>query len=108
MSAKKDAPIGPGSRKLIRQLDSVKGDYFNRIPTPNGWGLNILRVGPPAGRLSAGSDGATSGLFEVSLIKHGHICLDGPILQEPRGWQSAADIALLLHDIYDLPEAPNE
>jgi hypothetical protein len=98
--------IGPGSRKLVRVLSSVKGDYFTRIPTPNGWGLNILRVMPPSGEPQSGSDGARDGLFEVSLVKDGHICLDGPLLPEPRGHMTATEVALLLHDVYDLPEAP--
>jgi hypothetical protein len=97
---------GPGSRKLVRVLDSARGDYFDRIPTPNGWGLSILRVAPPAKEPQGGSDGASAGLFEVALLKHGRICTDGPLLQEPRGSMSSTDVALILHDIYDLPEAP--
>lgn len=98
--------IGPGSRKLVRLLDRAKGDYFDRIPTPNGWGLNVLRFMPPSGEPQGGSDGARAGLFEVALLKHGHICFDGPLLQDPRGSVSATEVALILHDIYDLPEAP--
>lgn len=103
---------GPGALKLIRTLTEHQGDFEFWMPTPNGYGISIIRTQPTMveipgyePQLAGGSIGARAGLYEVALLRHGDICFNGPILREPEGYLSPREVLAKLREIFELPAA---
>jgi hypothetical protein len=104
-------------RELEARLTAHEGNYDEWIGCPNGWGLSIIRTLAERVRLpdslgfnaysrAGGSMGASAGLYEVALLDcrvSAEVCFTGPILREPEGWLTPADVARKLREVYELP-----
>lgn len=96
----------------IEKLEAADGDVAEWAPFPNGWGLSIIRTQPTVVEIpgypptmAGGSYGAAAGLFEVALLKHDDVCFDGPLLREPEGWLTPADVVRIMREVFELPPA---
>jgi hypothetical protein len=98
---------------LVATLHDAGGDIALSFTLPNRWGLSILRKQPTLmeypgyePQYVGGSYGASAHLFEVALMMDGEVTFDGPILHQPEGWLSPAEVAGVVRKIYALEEAP--
>lgn len=85
----------------FRHVDrmSLFGEDFvqARVDFPNGYGASVVR-----GR---GTYGYEDGLYELAVMKHGHLCYDSGICEDVAGHLTPEDVTEWLGKIEALPRA---
>ena len=72
----------------FKYLPGTGGGRQAIVSFPNGYGASIVR-----GSYTYGGD---EGLYELAVLKDGHICYDTDITQDVIGWLNSDDVTRLL------------